>query len=243
MHLRRDPAFNIRSPNWDTFSRWELRPDRRVGYLDDAYWDPDWAPVISSDDNNDDEDDDNDDEDDHVPVQAPPPSPPRVSGEVFGQIYNGQVIRDDMVNHVVYHYFQAADRGEACELPPELTEEQLAVAVLISQEEERRAFPELADALALSMAPPPPPGPPPMQPLRTPPVRPHREARAEPWDAWPGAAPGWPAGAPPILGWAPGTPTPPPGPAPPPGPPSPPIANWSWSHGPFIDLSGDDDDE
>jgi hypothetical protein len=29
-------------------------------------------------------------------------------GEVSGQIYNGQVIRDDtdnMVNHAVYHYF------------------------------------------------------------------------------------------------------------------------------------------
>jgi hypothetical protein len=43
-------------------------------------------------------------------------------------------------------------------MPPELTEEEeLAVAVLISQEEERRAllraFPELADALVLSVAP------------------------------------------------------------------------------------------
>jgi hypothetical protein len=50
------------------------------------------------------------------------------------------------------------------------------------------------------MAPPPPPGPPSKQPPRTPPARPHWEARAEPWDAWPGAAPGWPAGLPPILG-------------------------------------------
>jgi hypothetical protein len=38
-----------------------------------------------------------------------------------------------MVNHVVYHYFQAADHGEAFEIPPELTEEEeLVVAVLIS---------------------------------------------------------------------------------------------------------------
>jgi hypothetical protein len=82
-------------------------------------------------------------------------------------------------------------------MPPELTEEEeLAVAVLISQEEERRvelrAFSELANALVLSVAPPPPPpppGPPPMQPPRTLPARPRREARAEPWDAWPGAAP------------------------------------------------------
>jgi hypothetical protein len=36
MHLRHDPAFDIGSPNWDTFSRWELRPDRRAGYLGDA---------------------------------------------------------------------------------------------------------------------------------------------------------------------------------------------------------------
>jgi hypothetical protein len=120
---------------------------------------------------------------------------------------------DDMIHHVVYHYFQAADRDEAYQMPPELTEEeQLAVAVLISEEEERRAemraFPELADALVLSVAPSPSPGPPLMQPHCTPPAMPRREARAEPWDAWSGAAPEWPAGAPPILGWAPGMPTP-----------------------------------
>jgi hypothetical protein len=163
------------------------------------------------------------------------------------QTYNGRVIcddTDDMVNHVVYHYFQAAYRGLAFEIPPELTEEEdLAVAVPISQEEEKRAFPEHADALALSEVPPPSSGPSLMQPPRTPPARPHREARVEPWDAWLGAAPGWPVGTPPILDWAPGTPTPPPGPPPPPGSPSPPIANWSWLQGPFIDLSGDDDNE
>jgi hypothetical protein len=49
---------------------------------------------------------------------------------------------DDMVNHVVYQYFMAADRGEAYEIPPELTEEEeLAVVVQINQEEERRLFP------------------------------------------------------------------------------------------------------
>jgi hypothetical protein len=83
------------------------------------------------------------------------------------------------------------------------------------------------------VAPPPHPVPPP----RTPPARPRREARAEPWDPWPGAAPGWPAGVPPVLGWAPGTSTPTP------GPPPPPIANWPWPQGPFIDLSGDDVEE
>jgi hypothetical protein len=122
-----------------------------------------------------DEDEDYEDEDD---AKTPlPPSRPCVSGEVSGQIYNGRVIRDDtddMVHHVVYHYFQAADRGEAYQMPPELTEEEeLAIAVLISEEEDRRAFPELADALVLSVAPPPPPGPSPMQPPRTPPVMPH----------------------------------------------------------------------
>jgi hypothetical protein len=87
------------------------------------------------------------------------------SGEVPDQIYNGRVVRGDtnnMINHVVYHYFQAADRGDTYVMPPELTEEdQLVVAVLISQVEERRAFPGFEDALALSVSPPPPPGPPP----------------------------------------------------------------------------------
>jgi hypothetical protein len=67
-------------------------------------------------------------------------------------------------------------------------------------EEDRRAFPELADALVLSVVPPPPHGPPPMQSPRTPLAMPCREARVEPWDAWPGAAPGWPASVQPILG-------------------------------------------
>jgi hypothetical protein len=88
---------------------------------------------------------------------------------------------DDMVNHVIYHYFQVVDRGEAFEIPPELTEEEeLAIAVLISQEEERRAFPELADALAFSVAPPPPPGSLPMQPPCTPLARPCQEAVGTP---------------------------------------------------------------
>jgi hypothetical protein len=212
MHLRRDLAFAIESTNWDMFSRWEVRPDRRAGYLGDVDWDRSWEPVVSSSDEDEDEDEDDDG------TKTPPP--PRVSGEVSGQIYNGRVVRDDtdeMINHVVYHYFQAADRGEVYQMPPELTEEEkLAVAILISKEEERRAemraFPELADALVLSVAPPPPPGPLPMQPPRTPRARLRRQARAEQWDALPGAAPGWPAGAPPVLGWAPGTPTPPPPP-------------------------------
>jgi hypothetical protein len=222
MHLCRDPAFDIESTNWDAFSRWEVRPHRRAGYLGNVDWDRNLEPVVSSDDE-DDEDEDNDNDDDEAEDDAKTLPPPRVSGEVSGQIYNGQVIRDDtnnMINHVVYHYFHAADRSEVYQMPPELTEEE-----------------ELADALILLVELPPPPGPPLMQPSRTPSARPRREARAKPWDVWPGAATGWPAGAPPVLGWAPGTPTLPP------GPPPPPIANWPWSHGPFIDLSGDDGDE
>jgi hypothetical protein len=47
--------------------------------------------------------------------------------------------KDDMINHVVYHYFQVADLGQPFVMPPELTEEEeLAATVLISQEEERR---------------------------------------------------------------------------------------------------------
>jgi hypothetical protein len=108
---------------------------------------------------------------------------------------------DDMI---VYHYFQAANLGQRLVMPPELTkEEELAVAVLISKEEEKRAFPGLNDALVLSVAPPPPPGPP--QPPRTP-LRPRRDARDEPWDAWPRTTPAWhapppPAGPPPPPLW------------------------------------------
>jgi hypothetical protein len=61
-----------------------------------------------------------------------------------------------MINHIVSHFFQAADLGQPFIMPPELTEEEeLAVAILISQEEERRAFPGFEDTLALSMVPPP----------------------------------------------------------------------------------------
>jgi hypothetical protein len=177
-----------------------VRPDRRAGYLGDVDCDHSWEPVVSSSDEDDedkdkgdvnkDDDDMTEDEDyeDEDEDDDKTPPPPRVSGEVSGQIYNGRVVRDDvddMINLVVYHYFQAQDRGEVYQMPPELTEEEeLAVAVLISQEEERRAelraFPKLANALVLSVAPPPPPGPPPMQPPCTPPARPCREARAEP---------------------------------------------------------------
>jgi hypothetical protein len=177
MCQRRDPAFAIESTNWDTFYRCEVHPDRRAGYLGNVDRDRSWEPVMSSDDEDEDDDegededdDDMDEEEDDDDDDTKTPSPPRVSGEVSGQIYNGRVVRndvDDMVNHVVYHYFQAQDRGEVYEMPPELTaEEELAVAVLIRKEEERRvelrAFPEIADALVLLVAPPPPPGPPPM---------------------------------------------------------------------------------
>jgi hypothetical protein len=80
MDLRRDPAFDIASPNWDTFSRWELRPDRHAGYLGDADWDPNCAPVVSSSSDNDNGEDKDDNEDFHehgaqgcVYVLAQPP--------------------------------------------------------------------------------------------------------------------------------------------------------------------------
>jgi hypothetical protein len=123
---------------------------------------------------------------------------------------------DDMVRHVAYLYLRVAQLGQPFDVPSELIEEEeLAVAVLIGTKEEKRAFPGLNDALALSVVPPPPPRPP--QPPRTPsmPCR----ARDEPWDAWPGATPTWPGISPPFIGWAPLSPA---------GPPPPPIAAWPW---------------
>jgi hypothetical protein len=62
----------------------------------------------------------------------------------------------------VYNVLLAYERSEHYELPPELTEdEQLQVAILVSMEEEKRAFSGLEDALTLFVAPPPPPGRPP----------------------------------------------------------------------------------
>jgi hypothetical protein len=100
MHLRRDPAFAIESTNWDTFSRWEVRPDRRAGYLGDVDWDRSWEPVVSSDDEDEDEGDiDEDDDDDMTEDEdyedgdeddGKTPPPPRVSGEVSGQIYKAR---------------------------------------------------------------------------------------------------------------------------------------------------------
>jgi hypothetical protein len=91
MHLRRDPAFAIESTNWDTFSCWEVRPDRHTGYLSDVDWDHSWEPVVSSDDEDDEDKDEDDDEDkdededdmakDEDDAKTPPP---RVSGEDSG---------------------------------------------------------------------------------------------------------------------------------------------------------------
>jgi hypothetical protein len=68
------PFFDIESLNWDTFSRWEVHPDRRVGYLGDVDWDHNWEPVVSSDDEDSDEDEDDEagDEDYEDEVRTTP---------------------------------------------------------------------------------------------------------------------------------------------------------------------------
>jgi hypothetical protein len=62
-----------------------------------------------------------------------------------------------LVGHVAYHYFRAAQIGQPFDVLPELTkEEQLAVAILVSVKEKKRAFPGLDDyALAGWVAPHP----------------------------------------------------------------------------------------
>jgi hypothetical protein len=86
MHMCRDPAFDIKSLNWDMFSRWEVRPNRRASYLDDVDCDCNWEPVVSSDDEDSDEDEDDEAEDEDYEDEddAKTPPPPRVSGEVSG---------------------------------------------------------------------------------------------------------------------------------------------------------------
>jgi hypothetical protein len=227
-HLRRDPAFAITSSVWDTFGSWEWQADRRAGYLGDSNWDQRWALEAPNDGGwdggggNDGGGDDRDggdggghdrgldDADDDDNGRQPPPPPPSCDDGT------GKEVRDDtndFVGNVVYNVLLANERGEHYELPPELTEdEQLQVAILVSAEEEKRAFLGLEDALALSVAPPPPPGPPPRSGAAESPVR-----------------------APAPIPRPPG----PPAPAPlPPGPPPPPMASWPWPQGPFIDLSG-----
>jgi hypothetical protein len=183
---------------------------------------PEASSVDDDEDGEKEEEEDDDEEGVDVEAEQPPPPPPRVTGEVSGQIYNGKMVCDDMINHVAYHILHASERGEHFEVPPKLTEEeQLEVAVIVSTEEEKRAFAGYYDTLALSVELPPPPW-----PLRMPP-RPRRNARNEPWDAWPVAAP-------PTIGWPP---------PPLPGPPPSPMAAQPWPRAPFIDLSGDDDDD
>jgi hypothetical protein len=62
--LRRDPDFAIASPSWDTFFRWEFRPDRHDDYLGDTDWDRNWVPASSSDDDDEEDNKDGDEEDD-----------------------------------------------------------------------------------------------------------------------------------------------------------------------------------
>jgi hypothetical protein len=188
-HVWRDLVFAIASPNWDTFASWEWNAKRHAGYLGDNNWDRLWVPEASSSDNDEDNDEDSEEEGTDVEDKQPPPPLAQVTSEVSGQIYNGNVVRDDtddMIDHITYHILRAAERGEHFEHPPELTEEEeLKVAIIVSAEEEKRAFPGYYDALALSMAPPPPPGL--MPPCRCRygrrPPRPSRDTRNEVWDA------------------------------------------------------------
>jgi hypothetical protein len=104
------------------------------------------------------------------------------------------------------------------------------VAVLVSVEEEKWAFPGLEDTLFLLVAPlPPPRRQPPPSPPRAPPCPGHAEA-AEAWDSWPKANI-------PAIGWLP------PPPPPPQGPPPPPMEDWPWPQGPFIELTLDEDND
>jgi hypothetical protein len=255
--LWRDPAFVIGSGAWDTFARWEWNTERRAGYLGDTDWDRAWVPedYSSGDEDEDFEEEDDEegtshdeafdeDEDDNLdfsvfedgcqPSPLQPPSPPAPAGgcSVSSRVHEGHVVRDDtedFFGNVAYNVLRARDNSEHYLLPPELTEDQeLQVAVLVSAQEEKRAFLGLEDALFISVAPPPPPrrqAPP--SPLRAPPRPGHAEAD-EAWDPWPEADA-------PAIGWLP------PPPPPPPGSPPPPMADWPWPQGPFIDLTLDED--
>jgi hypothetical protein len=87
---------------------------------------------------------------------------------------------EDFFGNVAYNVLLARDNGEHYVLPLELTEdEELQVAVLISAEEEKRAFPRLEDAIFLSVVPPPPPPPLRRQPPPSPPRAPPRPGHAE----------------------------------------------------------------
>jgi hypothetical protein len=255
---RRDPAFAIESGAWDMFGRWEWNAERHAGYLSDTDWDRAWVPEDHSSGDEDEafEEDEDEDEDLHFsifnndcqPPHPQPPSPPALAGgcDVSGHVNDGIVIRDDtedFVDNVAYNVLLARDNGEHYVLPPELTEdEELQVAVLVSEKEEKWAFPGLEDALFLSVAPPLPPPPPRRQPAPSPPRAPPRPGHAEADEAWDP----WPEADAPTIGWLPPPPHPPPGPPPPPpppGPPPPPREDWPWPQGPLIDLTRDEDDD
>jgi hypothetical protein len=75
---------------------------------------------------------------------------PTCSCDVFGRVFKGRIVCDDMdefVANVAYNVLLASENGEHYVLLPELTEyEQLQVAIIVSAEEEKQAFPGLEDA-------------------------------------------------------------------------------------------------
>jgi hypothetical protein len=247
--LRRDPAFAIECPAWDTFARWEWNAERCVGYLGDRDWDHAWVREgYSSDDEDeafeedeDDEEVDKDEDNDldfsflvvtsRHSLRLPRTGRklrhlrPRLRGKGHPRRH------EDFVANATYNVLLARENGEHYVMPPELTEdEELSMAVLVSTEEEKRAFPRLEDALAFSVVPSHPPQrqPPPSPPRRVP--RPGHATVHEPWDPWPKADP-------PAISWLP------PPPPPPQGPPPSPMASWPWPQGPFVDLTLDEDND
>jgi hypothetical protein len=144
--LRADPAFGYDSQWWDNFGPRERYPVRRAAFLGEADPNP-FAGVY---------------------MPEPRPEPPQrepfieemeedeeevppevhVKQEVGGDDIPSEKPRDDTEDFccsVAYGILDAMERGEAPPSPPPLTEkEQLRVALLVSEEEEKRRWASVA---------------------------------------------------------------------------------------------------